>query len=511
LEWVTIIYQIDGLGITLWSPAAGLSLALLLICGPGFAPFVFIAALIADYLIYSGPRGAVAPVGTSFVLALGLCAMAEALRPAITYPIRVSGVTHILLAVTAGTLMMAAAYCLFLLIANLLSPPRLFIAIRNFWIGDTLGIISVLPATAAIAAVRARGRSVLNGASFMSVVYFAGMLGPALWMIFGLRRADEFQFFYLLFLPVIWVAVLYGYTVISLALLPIHVLLVAVATSLHYPADHFIVFQMLMLVLSGTGLLLGSAITEASVAEHLLLSQQADLARAARQALVGATGTAIAHEISQPLASATSYLHAARRMLRGPSDPIPIEEALVNAEAEARRARETLERIRDYVSTGRLNLSRLDVKPLAQRITNSVGREAAARGVCLKFSVSDDLPKLQADRIQIEQLLFNLLSNAIDAAAESSEPGLVQVRVLRSGDRIRISVDDNGPGIAGEIQQRLFQPFETTKRTGMGLGLTLVRQIVDAHEGEIRWNRRAPHGVRFDVELPINASNRHDL
>src|SRR6478672_10156302 len=79
LEWVTIIYQIDGLGITLWSPAAGLSLALLLICGPGFAPFVFVAALIADYLIYSGPRGAVAPVGTSFVLALGLCAMAEAL------------------------------------------------------------------------------------------------------------------------------------------------------------------------------------------------------------------------------------------------------------------------------------------------------------------------------------------------------------------------------------------------------------------------------------------------
>jgi signal transduction histidine kinase len=514
IERATFVYQLDGLGITLWSPSAGMSVIFLLLAGIRFAPFVFVASVITDYVIYTGPRGLFAPIGTSLVLAIGLAGVALALTA--TWSARRVNLTRVLTTlaiVPAGTLLTALFYCLVLYACELLSLERFVVAVRNFWIGDTLGIITLLPAALTALDVRARygppsRDQLING------LVFAFLLIVALWIIFGLRRSHEYQFFYLLFIPVVWIAVRAGYTGVSLGLPVVHVLIVSIATTVAYAVYDFIAFQMLMLVLSATGLLLGAAVTEARASAERMRTQESELARAARHALIGATGTALAHQISQPLASTTNYLHAARRILLSPGGDehrADAAEALAKAEAEARRVRETLERVRDYVSSGRVELSSVDIEAVTTKIVALLGREAHARGVRIETIGTPHLPAVHCDAIQVEQLLLNLIGNAVDAAGLGKDrQGRVRVHLLQRRDRLAVVVEDNGPGVAPQVADRLFEPFETTKRNGMGLGLTLARQIVEAHAGSLSWENLPSPGARFRVELRIDGPPRHE-
>jgi signal transduction histidine kinase len=513
VERATFAYQLDGLGITLWSPSAGLGLVLLSSRGLSYAPFIFAASVVTDFVVYSGPRGWLAPIATSLVLTTGLSALAlwlknrfDSARPRLTQTVT------LLVVVPAVTLLLAVVYCSVLYSTSQLSEWRYLLAIRNFWIGDTLGIITVVPAAPTVLRLlRMRWRSVSRPQIVDASAFMVALLGT-LWIIFGLQRAHEYQFFYLLFLPIVWVAVRHGYAAVSTALLLAHILLVTVATVMGYAAYDFIAFQMLMLVLSATGLLMGTAVTEGRCSEERIRVQQSELARAARHALVGATGTALAHEISQPLSSATNYLHAARRILQARAEKdAEVNDALAKAAYEAQRARETLERVRDYVSSGRLEMTAVDLDELSAKIVSLIGQDAVSRGVDIRVSSAPHLPTIRADAIQIEQLLFNLISNAVDAASQAPEArGRVGIHIMQRRARISVAIEDNGTGIAEEIADRLFEPFETTKQKGMGLGLTLARQIVEAHSGVLRGENRAPHGACFTVELYVDGPQRKE-
>jgi C4-dicarboxylate-specific signal transduction histidine kinase len=302
-----------------------------------------------------------------------------------------------------------------------------------------------------------------------------------------------------------------GYAAVAVALLVAHLTLVTLATRVGYAAYDFLSFQMLMLVLSATGLLLGVAVTERRRSAEKLRLQQGELARAARHATVGAMGTALAHEISQPMSSAANYLHAARRILRATGDlDGPVAQALAKSEAESQRARVALERVRDYVSTGRIEPSQIALEALVRKIVGIMGRDADARGVILNTTSEPYLPQMRADPIQIELLLVNLVSNAIDAASSRDDhAGVVRIHLSQSRDDIVLEVSDNGPGIAEDMADRIFEPFETTKSTGMGLGLTLARQIAEAHAGTLSWTKREPQGVSFRATFPIDGPSEH--
>jgi signal transduction histidine kinase len=510
VERVSLVYKLDGLGITLWGPSAGLSLILLLTRGLSLAPFIFLASLIADFAVYSGPRGVVAPLATSIVLAVGLSSLAWTLQRVSNFgrgrP-RLADVVAFLVSVPVATLVIALIYCGILWATGLLALPRFLLAVRNFWIGDTVGMVTLAPAAPTILWLLS-GTLKPTRAQLADAVVFLGGLFAAIWIIFGVANAQEWQFFYLLFLPIAWIAIRAGYTGVSIALLLTHMLLVRVATVQGYAAYDFIAFQMLMLVLSATGLLLGTAVSDRERSEERACKQQEELARTARHATVGAMGTAMAHEISQPMASATNYLHAARRMLRAAGDDAsPVAEALAKAEVEARRAREALERVRDYVSTGRLELSQVDVEAVVDKIALLARR--GSRGVAIGVSSKPHLPPVRADAIQLEQLLINLVSNAIDAACLRNDgEGRVAVHLHQHVERIVVAIEDNGPGVPEEVADRLFEPFETTKPRGMGLGLTLARQIIECHGGLLRWESVEPQGTRFLVELSIDGPPR---
>ena len=180
-----------------------------------------------------------------------------------------------------------------------------------------------------------------------------------------------YYLFNLLFLPIIWLAIREGYTGVAVGLVAIQLVLAVITVFVGYDIKDFAILQLLMLVLSITGLLLGAVTTERRLAALLLREQQIELARMTAYAKAGAMGAALAHEISQPLSTVATYLHAAQRLLQSSVARAPVADALIKAEAEARRAREVLERIRDFVSTGNL-------RPAAARSASSRRKDRGA-------------------------------------------------------------------------------------------------------------------------------------
>ena len=500
-EW----HEFDRLGITLWSPDDGLSLALLLE-SLAFAPFVFLAAVLVDLSIAGVDRSIGVTMAAELCLTLAYVGLAFVLKNALKFDIkqfRLPDVVAFLLLIPAGAALSASIYCGVLYLGGGLSPDKVFVAMVHCWIGAALGIVTIIPATTA-AVTYSSPPWRWSGHTLFTIFIF--VLGIALGFAALIGVGDKLYFlFNLLFLPVIWVAMREGYAGVAFALVTIQLTLAVLTTFVGYSTTDFAILQLLMLVLSITGLLLGAVTTERQDAALRLREQKIEMARMVSNARAGAMGMALAHEVSQPLSTVTTYLHAARRLLQASAASGPVMDALVKAEAEAQRAREVLERIRDFVSNGNLNLAAIDMSVLAEKIGALCREEAAARGVVVEVESLGLVPQVEADGVQIEQVLINLVANAIDAAAERPDArGRVTMRVAAKGDAIVLRVEDNGRGVAPELADNIFDAYQTTKPRGMGLGLHLSRRIVQRHAGRLWWEPITTGGARFVVELPTN-------
>jgi two-component system, LuxR family, sensor kinase FixL len=507
LNLVTEWHEFDRLGITLWSPDDGLSLALL-IESVAFAPFVFLAAVLVDLLIAGVNRSIGVTMAAELCLTLAYVGLAFILKNTLKFDIRrfrLPDVVAFLLLIPAGAALSAFLYCGVLYLGGELSPDKFLVAMAHCWIGAALGIVTVIPATTAAFTYSSTPPWRWSGTTWFTIFIFGLGIGLGFAALVGV--GDKLYYlFNLLFLPVIWVAMREGYSGVALALVTIQLTLAGLTAFVGYNTTDFAILQLLMLVLSITGLLLGAVTTERQDAAVRLREQKRELARMVSNARAGAMGMALAHEVSQPLSTVATYLHAARRLLQASVASEPIMDALVKAEAEAQRAREVLERIRDFVSNGNLNLTELDVLALAEKIDALCREEAAARGVLVEVESMGRVPPVKADGVQIEQVLINLVGNAIDAAAERADArGRVVMRVAAKGDgTVMLRVEDNGKGVAPELADNIFDPYQTTKPRGMGLGLHLSRRIVQRHAGRLWWEPIATGGARFVVELPTN-------
>jgi two-component system sensor kinase FixL len=505
-EW----HDFDRLGITLWSPDDGLSLALL-IESLAFAPFVLLGAVLVDLSIVGVQRHIGVTVAAEFILTAAYVLLAFVLKNKLKFDIRqfrLPDVVTFLLLVPACAAVASIAYCGVLYLGAALPADKLFAAVVHYWIGDALGMITIIPATTAVFTYFSAARWRWSGYTLFTIFIF--VVGICLGFAALVGVGDKLYYlFNLLFLPVIWVAMREGYAGVALALVTIQVTLAVITAFVGYDTTDFAILQLLMLVLSITGLLLGAVTTEHRGAALRLREQQRELARMASNAQAGAMGMALAHEVSQPLSTVTAYVHAARRLLQTGVGSA-VMDALINAEAEAQRAREVLERIRDFVSNGALSLKALDVSTLAERIGALCREEAATRGVQVEVESVGPAHQVQADGVQIEQVLINLVNNAIDAASERPDGrGRVIIRVAANASAITIDVDDNGRGVAPELADSIFDAYQTTKPRGMGLGLHLSRRIVESHAGRLWWEPIGTGGARFVVELPMDGTSHH--
>ncbi len=244
-------------------------------------------------------------------------------------------------------------------------------------------------------------------------------------------------------------------------------------------------------------------LTERREYERRLHNLQDELAHVSRVTAMGTLATSIAHELNQPLTAIANYVETASHLLSEPTENTIaiVREALDECAKESIRAGQIVRRLRDYVSRGETEREVV----LLSRLVNEASALAfaSAGSQILEFDVrigTDD--RVLVDRVQVQQVLVNLIRNAIEAMQAAPYSRLTITSVRREPGFVEVIVSDSGPGLAAEVAARLFEPFVSTKSTGMGVGLSISRTIIEAHEGRI-WADASPMGgTSFHFTLP---------
>jgi signal transduction histidine kinase len=240
--------------------------------------------------------------------------------------------------------------------------------------------------------------------------------------------------------------------------------------------------------------------------ERKYREMQMQVAHANRVATIGQLSASIAHELRQPLSAVMNNGSAALRWLA--RDQSEIEEAKHAVEQiikQANRASEVLGRIHRLVKKETLLTDTLNINDAILEVIPLIHSEAVKNGVTVQRQLADHLPNIRGDRVQLQQVILNLIVNAIQAMSGLTEGN----RELHIGtesaeeEGVRIAVRDTGPGLSAETLQRLFEPFYTTKPTGMGMGLSICRSIVEDHGGRLWATRVNPQGALFQFTIPI--------
>ena len=238
--------------------------------------------------------------------------------------------------------------------------------------------------------------------------------------------------------------------------------------------------------------------------EARLLSLRDELVHVARVGELGQVSAGIAHELNQPLAAILNYANAAKRMAAsGASDALEKVQGVVGKVAEqAERAGHIVRRMRDFLEKRDGSREVEDLVTIAEdaMALGLIGAKAAA--VEIRFLPEPGLPAVIADRVQIQQVLVNLLRNAVEAMAVSPRRELT-IALARHGNSVEVVVADTGPGISPVVAEKLFKPFVTTKVHGMGIGLAISKSIIEAHGGEMSAGENPGGGARFRFTLPV--------
>jgi PAS domain S-box-containing protein len=256
---------------------------------------------------------------------------------------------------------------------------------------------------------------------------------------------------------------------------------------------------------------ISAEITERKKAEADLRETQAELAHLNRVMTVGELAASIAHEINQPLAAIVWNANAALRWLA--LDPPNLAKAHDSAELILRdgdRASQVIARIRALLKKTPPSKTLLDVNELINEVVALTQNEMVQHSIHLRVELANDLPKVPGDRIQLQQVMLNLIVNALEATLtiEDRERALLITSETFADDGVRIVVSDNGPGIDPQMVHHVFDAFSTTKPQGMGMGLAISRSIIDAHGGHLWTEANDQYGVSFQFTLPIAANER---
>ena len=326
----------------------------------------------------------------------------------------------------------------------------------------------------------------------------------------------------LLYAPIpllIWAALRFGLGGISAAMLV--VTFQAIWGAMHgrgpfllqSPAENALALQMFLIV-TGTPLMFLTVVLEDEKRSLQALHEVEEEARHHREqinllsrvSLLGEMTASLAHELNQPLSAIISNANAGMRFIdRGKEDPETLRDILVDVVAAGHRAHDIIQNVRNTIKKGDPSRHRLNLNELVTKVAHAVRPDAVAYSCEVETSLAKDLPLIEGDSVQIQQVLVNLVSNAFDAMRQTP-PGRRKVEISTAGDgdgKVRLSVRDHGTGIRTEVHDRLFDQFFTTKEHGLGMGLAIVRSIVEAHGGQIDAENVADGGARFYFTLPV--------
>ena len=246
---------------------------------------------------------------------------------------------------------------------------------------------------------------------------------------------------------------------------------------------------------------------QAREAERRYRDMLMELAHANRVATMGQLTASIAHEVKQPIAATVSNAQAALRWLeRQPPDLEEVRQALAHIVQDGKRAGDVVGRIRDLIKKAPPREDRLDINEAVREVIELTRGEAAKNGVRVRTQLANGLPRIQGDRVQLQQVMLNLIINAMEAmrgVSDGPRELLISTGTSDTGD-VRVAVRDSGPGLTPAALERLFEPFYTTKPGGLGLGLSICRSIIEAHGGRLWASANVPRGAIFQFTLSMH-------
>ncbi len=233
-------------------------------------------------------------------------------------------------------------------------------------------------------------------------------------------------------------------------------------------------------------------------------SQQEKLLFTSRLMSVGEMAATLAHELNQPLAAIVNYLNGSLRLVGQAGGPVQVERALLAARTQAEHASAVIGRVREFVRAREPRRDAQDLPVIVDTVLELLRLEAERQQLRIDLALAPTLPQVYADRVMIEQVLLNLVKNAIEAMREvpAAQRGLrIEARV-NLDEAIEVRVCDRGPGLSREESEQLFSPFYTTKTDGLGIGLAICRSIIEYHEGRLFFESRDGGGSVFGFTLP---------
>lgn len=522
LHGMTNFYPLARLAASPWSPETGLTVAAGVLLGRPIILLSIVSHIAADWTTRAAPFFAV-ELPASLLYAAAYAAPGALLRKwledfghdSVRFLVRFIALSLIAAFLFAGTQAGLAVLFRNVPLSELLSPAF------TLAVGDTIGILTIAP----IFLFALRDRSILEYAyqHALALAVSAPCIVLISLVVFGLDVTDDFKFFYLLFIPVVVLAVTLGLNGAIFGVLITDASMMTIIYWREVSPSTATELQLLMISLSVTGLVLGTTVHERGLFKEALTLSQQQLSQAqslllhsSRVAVVSEMAAALAHEINQPLSAIKMYMRALQRVLSGENaDPIKVQRLFDDTVAQVDHAAGLIRRTRNFLRRGEKRIRKSNLKQIISTSMALMEADLRAAGTQLSLDVPRTVPPVWASEIQIQQVLVNLLRNAKDAvAAKQRDERHIVLSVTGCRSRpgyIQINVADSGSGVAPELRGSLFQPFATTKEDGLGLGLALCRSIVTAHGGEIWLDESFPDMTCFAFTLPpYQQSYRHE-
>lgn len=498
LDWASYIHPLGGLNITPWNPQPALAVALLWWNRRAWW-LAWLGLALAELAVRGWPQDPLAMLASTAAMALVYAAIARVLAMRLDAALVLGRMPELLwfLGIVVGGALLAGTVFVVAHVAGGQAPGlSVAEAIVRYWIGDAVGLIVTLPLLLVVLhPLRRHAMLQLLRRPETAAVALAAAF--AIGLVFGRDDAGGARYFYLLLLPVAWAAVRLG--VEGAVLVSAWTQLGSIVAMQWLVRPDLAVFeqQMLMAVLTMTGLLLGAAVDERQAAT-------AELRNSLRLASAGQMAAAMAHELSQPLTAIGHYAQALEALTRAaPTDAAQLRSVAERLGHDVQRAGEVVRRLRDFFRTGASQLQATPLDALVADAAEGARRRAAAHGVDVEAVVHDTGRVARLDAVQIGMVLRNLLANGIDAAAAGAVPAWVRLDVRASAAGLRIEVSDSGAGVPASRLGTLFDAAPSDKPGGMGVGLSLCRAVVEGHGGRL-WAEPGPPG-RFVFTLPTDA------
>ncbi len=504
LDWVSFIDPFMRSSITPWNPAIGLAFAFVLALGRRYLPFLLVAPVVSDivirHLLLSFPveliAAVIAGVGYSAVLAL-------LMRPSLRFDPALPSLRDLfllLISAVAGPAVIAGSVVAMMIHFEVL-PSNVFLAASaRYWIGDAIGIVVVAP-FALVAILRRRDIKVNVETALQLAAVFA-----ALFLIFGQGEKPNYLNFYLLFIPIVWMAVRAGLEGVSAGILITQIALIIIAQQMPRDTFEIIELQTRMIVLAGTGLVAGALVNERRRVEVRLRMHQESLANVQRVGSLGELAAALAHEINQPLMAAGTYARMVANSLRS-GEEADLAEPAAKTVVQVERAAQVVRRLRALVKLDHSARAPNSIEKIVNEAIDLCQLELNRGMVRVNFIRTEPVRPVMVDLLQIQQVFINLFRNSIEAMENSSDTRReITVKVSPVGDKVQVKIRDTGPGFNPDIHGDQILPFSSTKADGLGIGLSLSKSIIESHGGGF-WVDPYTAGALVTFTLPVAATN----